>query len=116
MPGGGSKPGERRGGRQKGVPNQLTTDVKAMILAALDAAGGADYLLTQAHANPSAFMVLVGKVLPLQLSGANGGPVEMIVTGVRRAMEIEEEVGEQLAIEMIITGVRNGEDADADTE
>lgn len=32
-------------GRPKGVPNKLTSDVKAMILAALDKAGGAEYLL-----------------------------------------------------------------------
>ena len=29
MPGGGSKPGERRGGRHKGVPNKVTADVRA---------------------------------------------------------------------------------------
>ena len=28
MPGGGSKPGERRGGRHKGVPNKVTADVR----------------------------------------------------------------------------------------
>ncbi|HEX7129119.1 MAG TPA: hypothetical protein VF217_03505 [Rhodanobacteraceae bacterium] len=32
-------------GRPKGVPNKITADVKAMILAALDKAGGAEYLL-----------------------------------------------------------------------
>lgn len=32
-------------GRPKGVPNKFTADVKAMILAALDKAGGAEYLL-----------------------------------------------------------------------
>ena len=32
-------------GRPKGVPNKLTGDVKAMILEALDRAGGASYLL-----------------------------------------------------------------------
>lgn len=30
MAGGGSKPGERRGGRQKGTPNKATADVKAL--------------------------------------------------------------------------------------
>jgi hypothetical protein len=30
MPGGGSKPGERRGGRQKGTGNKLTADIKAI--------------------------------------------------------------------------------------
>lgn len=31
MPGGGSKPGERRGGRQKGTPNKITRDARAAI-------------------------------------------------------------------------------------
>jgi hypothetical protein len=54
-----------------------------MILAALDKAGGIDYLVAQAERNPSAFLTLVGKVLPLQMTGTNDGPV-MIVTGVPR--------------------------------
>lgn len=32
----GSKPGERRGGRQKGTPNKSTADVKALIDANVD--------------------------------------------------------------------------------
>jgi len=78
-----------------------------MIVGALQQAGGQDYLAAQAKLNPSAFMVLVGKVLPLQLTGANGGPVEMIVTGVRRAIEDDDQVGEQLAIE---SGVARDDD------
>lgn len=34
------------GGSRKGIPNKVTADVKAMILKALDDAGGAAYLLT----------------------------------------------------------------------
>jgi hypothetical protein len=70
-------------GRPKGTPNRLTADVRAMILAALDKAGGVDYLVAQSERNPAAFLALVGKVLPLQMTGANDGPV-MIVTGVPR--------------------------------
>lgn len=47
-----------------------------MVVAALDKAGGMDYLVAQSKANPVAFMGLVGKVLPLQVTGVNGGPVE----------------------------------------
>lgn len=36
----GSRPGERRGGRKPGTPNKITADVRAMIVAALNAAGG----------------------------------------------------------------------------
>jgi hypothetical protein len=68
----GRKPGTpKTGGRQKGTPNKLTADVKAMVLSALDKAGGVDYLLNQATTNPTAFMTLVGKVLPLTLEGGD---------------------------------------------
>ena len=51
-------------GRPKGAPNKTTKAVKDMILTALDKAGGEDYFFQQAQANPTAFMTLVGKVLP----------------------------------------------------
>lgn len=77
--------GNKRGrGRPLGTPNKFGQLLKDMILEALDRAGqdkdgkgaGVDYLVEQAHKNPVAFMGLVGKVLPLQITGANGGPVE----------------------------------------
>ena len=49
----------KTGGRQSGTPNKLTGDVRALILAALDRAGGENYLLGQATANPKAFMSLL---------------------------------------------------------
>lgn len=63
------------GGSRKGKPNKLTADVKAMILAALDQAGGTQYLLTQAQLNPNAFLTLVGKVLPMTVAGDPANPV-----------------------------------------
>ena len=62
----------KTGGREKGTPNKLTTDVRAMILATLDRAGGEDYLLEQATANPRAFLSLVGRLIPTQVTGAEG--------------------------------------------
>jgi hypothetical protein len=62
---GGARPGA---GRPKGVQNQLTRDVKEMILSALEAKGGQDYLARQADDNPVAFMSLVGRILPLQVN------------------------------------------------
>jgi hypothetical protein len=67
------KPGERRGGRSKGTPNKVNRDIKTMVVGALCAAGGEEYLLRQAEANPVAFMGLIGRVLPLQVTGENGG-------------------------------------------
>jgi hypothetical protein len=65
MPGG-RRPGA---GRPKGVPNKVTGELKDMILGALDAAGGIEYLKRQATENPGPFMTLVGKVLPTTLQG-----------------------------------------------
>lgn len=64
-------------GRKKGVPNKVTREVKAMILEALDGAGGVEYLTERAKdpRTASAFLTLVGKVLPLQVTGGDGGPV-----------------------------------------
>lgn len=72
----GRKPRAKTGGRKKGTPNKTTAVVKDMILSALDEAGGVDYLVDQAKENPTAFMTLVGKVLPLQVTGEGGGPVQ----------------------------------------
>ena len=63
-------------GRRKGVPNKFTKALKDMILGALDDAGGQAYLVMQAKKNPSVFMTLLGKVLPLQVTGENGNPIQ----------------------------------------
>lgn len=76
----GPKKGTRPAGRQKGTPNKLTADVKGMILAALDKAGGPEYLLRQSKENPVAFMSLVGKVLPMQVTGVDGDAVQLVTT------------------------------------
>lgn len=84
MAGGGSKKGERRGGRQKGTPNKFNADVKAMILQALDKAGGVEYLWQQSEANPTAFMALVGKVLPMTVAGDPDSPLRHEITTITR--------------------------------
>ena len=74
------------GGSRKGRPNKLTGAVKEMVLAALNEAGGVEYLTRQAEKNPAAFMTLLGKVLPLQVSGVDSEPLQIqwIATGVVR--------------------------------
>lgn len=67
----GSKPGERRGGRAKGVPNKLTRTIKEAIEQAFEQVGGPDYLATMAKEQPAAFMTLLGKVLPTQVQHSN---------------------------------------------
>ena len=68
MANGGKRPGA---GRKKGSVGKIGADVKAMILEAFEGVGGASYLQTQAIDNPTAFMTLLGKVLPLQLNHAD---------------------------------------------
>lgn len=78
---GGKKPGSpKTGGRKKGTPNKINADLKAMILGALDKSGGVNYLQAQAEKNPSAFLTLVGKVLPMTVAGDPERPVSLTVT------------------------------------
>ena len=68
-------------GRPKGVPNKVTGQLKEMILAALDKAhddGGVGYLMQQARDNPNAFLSLVGKVLPMTVSGDPENPLAIV--------------------------------------
>ena len=68
--------GFKTGGRQKGSLNKTTKELKDMVLQALDESGGVEYLKQTAVDNPSAFLTLVGKVLPLTLSGDAENPIK----------------------------------------
>jgi hypothetical protein len=65
----------KTGGRQAGTPNKIGADVRAMVLAALERAGGEDYLLEQATANPRAFLTLLGRIIPTQVTGKDDAPL-----------------------------------------
>lgn len=62
-------------GRPKGVQNKMTKALKEMILEALENKGGVEYLERQADENPTAFLTLVGKVLPLQVASDPDNPL-----------------------------------------
>ena len=66
---------------RKGVPNKVTGELKAMILEALDKAGGVDYLLDCAlnEKTQGAFLSLIGKVLPMTIAGDDKNPLTAIV-------------------------------------
>ncbi len=67
-------------GRPKGVPNKATQSIREMIELALSDNGGWRYLSAQAKAQPVAFMGLIARVLPLQVTGSGGGPVAVEFT------------------------------------
>jgi hypothetical protein len=69
---GGKIPGA---GRKPGVPNKITTDIKELILGALQDVGGRQYLAARAIDTPASFLTLIGKILPMQLTGENGAPI-----------------------------------------
>lgn len=73
------KPPAAGKGRPKGSQNKNTKAVKDMILGALNKAGGEAYLVRMAHQEPKAFLTLVGKVMPIQLSGdPDGDPIRTV--------------------------------------
>lgn len=70
-------------GRPKGMPNKTTALLKDAILEAARGAGGKGgmvaYLTTQAKENPGPFMALLGKVLPMQVTGEDGEALKISV-------------------------------------
>jgi hypothetical protein len=76
----------KTGGRTKGTPNKTTALLKDAILKAGELAGGPEgligYLEMQAKLNPAPFMALLGKVLPLQLSGDGVDRIKIEISGI----------------------------------
>lgn len=66
------KKGEKAPNQGKRGPNKITKELKGMIIGALDDAGGQDYLTACAKdpKTASAFLTLVGKVLPMTIDGS----------------------------------------------
>lgn len=81
--GGRTKGSAKVGGRKKGTPNKTTALLKDAILLAATKAGGPDglvgYLQQQATEYPKGFLPLLGKVLPMQLTGEDGGALQVII-------------------------------------
>ncbi|OXJ00811.1 MULTISPECIES: hypothetical protein [Burkholderia] len=61
----------------------MTVEVKEMIRQALEEAGGVEYLVERAKdpRTASAFLSLVGKVLPLTIKGDPNAPVQLVLNG-----------------------------------
>lgn len=79
-------------GRPKGRGNKVTTAVREMVRMALDKAGGVDYLVEQAHKEPRAFLSLVGRTLPKEVTAEVGTTLESLLAasyaaGERKGLE-----------------------------
>lgn len=74
-------------GRAKGTPNKTTALLKDAILKAAADAGGKEglvgYLTLQAVLNPGPFMSLLGKVLPMQITGDGDNPIAVQMVELR---------------------------------
>lgn len=74
---------EKTGGRTKGTPNKTSGLLREAILQAAELVGEdgkgkgktVGYLKRLAVDEPKAFAGLLGRVLPLQVTGEDGGPV-----------------------------------------
>lgn len=64
-------------GRPKGSPNKINAELKDMIMTALREVGGIEYLKLQANENAKTFLLLLGRVLPLQVSGDPEQPIAL---------------------------------------
>ncbi len=72
---GGKRPGA---GRPKGSLDKGNALIREMIAEALTGLGGVEYLQAVARSHPPAFMALIGKTMPLQVTGEGGGPVQSV--------------------------------------
>ena len=67
----------KTGGRERGTPNKVTKQLKELILGALDGVGGQAYLERQAEENPTAFLAVVGRILPMTVAGDLDNPLKV---------------------------------------
>jgi hypothetical protein len=76
-------------GRKQGVSNVLTSELRSMIVTALGNVGGVQYRELQARQNPAAFLTLLGKVLPREVSGLEGAPIAVTSIPMPRVLLVE---------------------------
>lgn len=62
-------------GRKRGSKNKIPASIKAMVLEALNNLGGVKYLEIQAMNNPTAFLSLLGRLIPQEVEATVEGEV-----------------------------------------
>jgi hypothetical protein len=68
---------KKTGGRQKGSLNKTTGKVKEALHLAFDGIGGVEQLKKWAKENPTEFYKIWSKMIPQEVTGEDGGPVEL---------------------------------------
>jgi hypothetical protein len=79
------KPGGNAGkGRPKGSKNKFTRNIKDAVLQAFEEGpagttgeGGVEWLRKQMKSNPTAFLNMLGKLLPMQLTNEDDEPIKV---------------------------------------
>ena len=64
-------------GRPKGRENRVTRSVKEALVEAFDKLGGVPALVRWGRANPTDFYKLWLRLLPIQVTGLDGGPIKV---------------------------------------
>jgi hypothetical protein len=95
MPGGGAKPGERRGGRKAGTPNKVTNEVRELAQQHTEEALAVLVeIALSANAAPAARVSAASAILdrghgrpPQAITGEGGGPIETVSRIVREFVD-----------------------------
>lgn len=72
--------GKKTGGRQKGSENRLTGLAKDNIAAVFNRLGGTAGMAAWAEENKTEFYRLYARLIPVQLTGEGGGPLQARLT------------------------------------
>lgn len=70
-------------GKPKGTQSKLTTSAKAAFAAAFEKIGGAENLAAWAQDNQTDFYKLFARMIPVEMTGEGGGPVECSIRVIR---------------------------------
>lgn len=72
--------GIKTGGRKAGTPNALSSTAKENIAAVFVRLGGTVAMAKWAQENQTQFYSLYAKLIPVEVSGENGGPLVLKLT------------------------------------
>lgn len=72
--------GQKTGGRQPGSPNKLSGLAKENIAGVFNRLGGTEAMALWAMENQTQFYQIYARLLPHEVTGEGGGPVQIIAT------------------------------------